>query len=72
MEKIKLCKYCFKEHSLQYLDSINGTQHLIYRCTNRKKKTTVFLTYIPNLDIPHTLSKQQLKEKQLINQISLF
>lgn len=71
-----LCKYCYQPHPLKYLDAINGDVHLIYRCDNTKGLRTVFLEFIPDLDIPHTIRKKDIKKldrlEVLKGQIPLF
>lgn len=59
----RICKYCYQYHNLQYLDATNGAVHLVYRCPNKVKGklTTVFLTFIPDLPLEHTVRKQDLK-----------
>ena len=68
-----LCKYCNEWHDLLYQNQINGTQHLIYICHNRKgnyKFTAAeYLPYKPNLQIESYDSIALVNQK---NQLSLL
>lgn len=50
------CKYCYKEHLLEYQIQKNLTYHLVYKCPfrkgNKKYQVAEFLSYVPNLNIP--------------------
>lgn len=79
------CRKCYRMHKLEYQVQRNGTKHLVYRCTNTKKKylhATEYLTFIENLPIESyfTTDREEKsinpnwepEEKRQINQDSLF
>lgn len=66
------CKFCFKDHPLEYRIQSNSTQHLVYKCTARKQTRVVYLSFIPNLDIPSFKTSKALKKELQEAQLGLF
>ena len=65
----KICKNCFKEHSLYYLIMKNNTKHLSYNCD---KSGRVSIKLINGLNIESKYSKGYQKIKESEKQGSLF